>query len=151
MTAWGQTASFDPRQVVRLALGGGGIAPFGPEADWRKLVGVDGPGDVLGFIAGRPRAQPALIAKNGEIALLPQPATEQEQERVSMLLQENLAYANGRKLLVTRSERGGRGFDVSVADADVVKSISDFGDDACGQPSLFPDGRYVVYIRSPAR
>jgi hypothetical protein len=41
--------------------------------------------------------------------------------------------------------------DVSVADADVVKNISDCGDDACGQPSLSPDGRYVVYIRSPAR
>jgi hypothetical protein len=91
MTAWGQTASFDPRQVVRLALGGGGIAPFGPETDWRKLVGVDGAGNVLGFFAGRPRAQPALIARNGEIALLPRPATEQEQELVSMLLQKNLA------------------------------------------------------------
>jgi len=83
--------------------------------------------------------------------LLPQPETDQERARVSMLLQENLAYAKGRQLIVRRSERGGRGYDVSLAAGDSVKNLSDCGDDACGQPSLSPDGRYVLYIRAVAR
>jgi hypothetical protein len=138
------------RQVVRLTLPGGEIAPVGPEADWRKLVGVDAMGDVLGFVAGRPRAQPALMTENGRLSLLPQPETEQEKARISMLLQENYAYADGRRLLVTRSQRGGRGYDISLAADDSTKNLSDCGDDACGQPSLSPDGRYVLYIRASA-
>jgi hypothetical protein len=137
------------RQVIQLPSRGGGIVPVGPEADWRKLVGVDAIGDLIGFVAGRPRAQPALMTTTRELLLLPQPETEQEKERISMLLQENLAYANGRQLMVTRSERGGRGYDVSLSAGSSVQNLSDCGDDACGQPSLSPDGRYVLYIRSP--
>jgi hypothetical protein len=139
------------RQVVRLASRGGGIVPVGPEADWRKLVGVDATGDVLGFVAGRPRAQPALMTEKGQLMLLPQPEKEQEKARVSMLLQENFAYADGRRLVVTRSQRGGRGYDVSLVTDDSTKNLSDCGDDACGQPSLSPDGRYVLYIRASSR
>jgi hypothetical protein len=138
------------RQVVQLPSSGGGAVPFGPEADWRKLVGVDAAGNVLGFVAGRPRAEPALITQKGELLVLPQPETEQEKARVSILLQENLDYANGRQVVVTRSERGGRGYDVNLVTGDSVKNLSDCGDDACGQPSLSPDGRYVLYIRAPA-
>jgi hypothetical protein len=117
------------RQVVRLASRGGGIVPVGPEADWRKLVGVDATGDVLGFVAGRPRAQPALMTEKGQLMLLPQPEKEQEKARVSMLLQENFAYADGRRLVVTRSQRGGRGYDVSLVTDDSTKNLSDCGDD----------------------
>jgi hypothetical protein len=136
------------RQVVRLTLPAGGGVPVGPEADWRKLVGVDAAGDVLGFVAGRPRAQPALLTAKGELLLLPQPDKEHERVRVSKLMQENLAYADGRQLTVTRSRRGGRGYDVNLIDGDTVKNLSDCGDDACGQPSLSQDGRYVLYIRA---
>jgi hypothetical protein len=136
------------RQMVRLTSSGGNVVPVGPETNWRRLLGVDGSGDVLGFIAGRPRAQPAVMTEKGELLLLPQPETEQEKARVSMLLQENLAFANGRQLTVTRSRRGGRGYDLNLVDGDTVKNLSDCGDDACGQPSLSQDGRYVLYIRA---
>jgi hypothetical protein len=139
------------RQVVRLTASGDGVVQVGPEADWRKLVGVDASDDVLGFVAGRPRAYPALLTGKGELLLLPQPETEQERARVSMLLQENLAYADGSQLTVTRSQRGGRGYDVNLVTDGTVKNLSDCGDDACGQPSLSPDGKYVLYIRTPAR
>jgi hypothetical protein len=139
------------QQLVRLQLGGDSIVPVGPEANWRRLIGVDAIGNVLGFVAGRPRAQPALMTRKGGLLLLPQPETEQERERVSMLLQENLAYVKGRQLTVARSRRGGRGYDVSIVTGDAVKNLSDCGDDACGQPSLSPDGRYVLYVRTPAR
>jgi hypothetical protein len=138
------------KQAVRLASPGGEIAPVGPEADWRKLVGIDGKGDLLGFVAGRPRAQPALMNESGRLLLLPQPETEQDRAHVSMLLQENHAYADGRQLLVTRSQRGGRGYDITFATGASTKDLSDCGDDACGQPSLSPDGRYVLYIRASA-
>jgi hypothetical protein len=136
------------RQVVRLTSSGGGVVSIGPEADWRKLIGVDATGDVLGFVAGRPPAQPALLTSKGELLLLQHPQSEKERARVSMLLQENLAYANGRQLTVTRSQRGGRGYDVNLINGDAVKNLSDCGDDVCGQPSLSPDARYVLYIRA---
>jgi hypothetical protein len=136
------------KQAMRASLKGGDVAPFGPSADWRKLAGVDGDGDVLGFVAARPQVRPAVMNKNGELLLLPQPESDEEKERVSILLQENQAYANGRKLIVMRSERGGRGYDVKLEDAGSIKNVSDCGDDACGQPSLSPDGRLVLYIRA---
>jgi hypothetical protein len=112
------------KQAVRLALPGGEIALVGPEADWRKLVGIDGKGDLLGFVAGRPRAQPALMSESGRLLLLPQPETEQDRAHVSMLLQENRAYADGRQLLVTRSQRGGRGYDITFATGASTKDLS---------------------------
>ena len=134
---------------MRLALPGGEIALVGPEADG-KLVGIDGKGELLGFVAGRPRAQPALMNESGRLLLLPQPETEQDRAHVSMLLQENHPYADGRQLLVTRSQRGGRGYDITFATGASTKDLSDCGDDACGQPSLSPDGRYVLYVRTSA-
>jgi hypothetical protein len=136
------------RQVVRLPMPAGGGVPLGPEADWRRLVGVDAEGDVLGFVAGRPRAQPALLTANGELLLLPQPEKEEERVHVSMLMQENLAYDDGRQLTVTRSRRGGRGYDVNLVNGNSVQNLSDCGDDVCGQPSLSPDGRHVLYVRA---
>lgn len=136
------------RQVMRLTSSGGDVLPVGPEANWRRLLGVDGSGDVLGFIEGRPRAQPAVMTDKEALLILSQPEKEGERAHISMLLQENLAYDNRRELTVTRSRRGGRGYDVNLVDGDTVKNLSDCGDDACGQPSLSPDGRYVLYIRA---
>lgn len=137
-------------QLVRLATDGRSTA-VGKETQWRKLVGVDRQNDVLGFIAGKPRVHPALMSPVGELQLLPQPETDSERERVSLLLQENRAYADGRQLLVKRSTRGGRGLDVILKTNDTAKAISDCGDDLCGQPSLSPDGHIVLYVRAPAQ
>lgn len=135
-------------QLVRLPLRGGDIVLVGSEAAWRKLVGVDAENKVLGFVAGRPRVQPAVMTSKGELRLLPQPETDEERERVSFLLQENRAYADGRQLIVRRSTRGGRGYDISLVSDGAERNLSDCGDDACGQPSLSPDGRYVLYVRA---
>lgn len=138
------------RQVVRLTSHGGETVAVGPAAEWRKLVGVDQAGDVLGLLAGRPWAQPVLLTGKGELLRLPQPETEQQKTRVSMLLQEDRIYADGRQLMVTRSQRGGRGYDVNLAVNGATRNLSDCGDDACGQPSLSPDGGYVLYIHAEA-
>ncbi len=135
-------------QLVRVTLRNGEIVPVGTRAGWRKLVGVDRENNVLGFVTGRPRAQPAVMTSQGELRLLPQPETDEERERVSFLLQEDRAYIDGRRLTVKRSMRGGRGYDISLVSDGAEKYLSDCGDDACGQPSLSLDGRYVLYVRA---
>lgn len=137
-------------QLVRLASDGG-LTAVGKETQWRKLIGVDPQNNVLGFIAGKPRPHPALMSSGGELHLLPQPETDSDRERVSLLLQENRAYKDGRQLLVKRSTRGGRGLDVFLKTDDTAKALSDCGDDLCGQPSLSLDGRSVLYVRAPAQ
>ena len=139
------------RQLVRFGVSVPNDAPVGPEADWLKLMGVGPDGVVLGFMAGRPRAHPALATASGELRLLPQPETPDELRNVSLLLQENRTYADGRELRVERSTRGGRGFDVFLVAGGMVRNLSDCGDDACGQPSLSPDGQRALYIRAARR
>jgi hypothetical protein len=137
-------------QLVRLSPRGGDAVPLGTEAGWRKLVAVDSQSNVMGFVAGKPRVHPALMTPGGELRRLPQPETDEERERVSLLLQENRAYADGRQLIVRRSTRGGRGYDVSLVTNGEARNLSDCGDDLCGQPSLSPDRRYVLYVRAPS-
>jgi hypothetical protein len=139
------------RQLVRFTVSGSGETPIGPEADWRKLIGVDPDGAVLGFVAGVPRARPAMLTATGELLMLPQPETSDERAKVSSLLQENRAYSDGRELRVERSARGGRGFDVLLVAAGVERNLSNCGHDACGQPSLSPDGQLVLYILAARR
>jgi hypothetical protein len=135
-------------QLVRLTPQGADVVPLGTGVQWRKLVGVDGQDNVLGFVAGKPRVHPALMTPTGVLHLLPQPETAEERERVALLLQENRAYAGGRELLVKRSKRGGRGYDIGLIADGAARNLSDCGDDFCGQPSLSPDGRYVLYVRA---
>ena len=137
-------------QLVRVTLRDGEIVPVGIEAGWRKLIGVDRDNNVLGFVTGRPRVQPAVMTSQGELRLFPQPETDEERERVSLLLQEDRAYIDGRRLTIKRSMRGGRGYDISLVSDGAEKYLSDCGDDACGQPSLSLDGRYVLYVRALA-
>jgi hypothetical protein len=136
--------------LVRLTPGGQ-LDPVGTETHWRKLLGVDSDGDVLGFVNGKPRVYPAMMGRDGTLRLLPQPQTDSDRERVSLLLQENRAYADGRELVVKRSARGGQGFDVSLVTDGQARRLSDCGDDLCGQPFLAPDGRSVLYVRAAAQ
>lgn len=137
-------------RIVRLNGRGKENLPLGSSRKWRKLVGV-GPGDtVLGFLIGTP-ARPAVLTASGELHVLPAPTSAQERAQVSMLLQENRAYEDGIDLLVQRSVRGGRGFDISIVSGHAnARTLTDCGDDYCGQPSMSPDHRYVAYVRAPA-
>jgi hypothetical protein len=65
-----------------------------------------------------------------------------------VLLQESQALEGDRSLRVSRSARGGRGFDVFYAQPGADRlDVSDCGDDSCGQPSMAPDGSKIVYVR----
>jgi hypothetical protein len=118
-------------------------------AVWRKLIGVSPDGSILGIVAGSPRARPALVTPDAALRLLPPPESEQDRKNISLLLQENRAYADGRTLLVKRSARGGRGFDVFLVTPEGERNLSDCGDERCSQPSLSPDGNRVLYVRTP--
>jgi hypothetical protein len=123
---------------------------WGAGVGWRKLLAIAPDGAILGFISGRPRAQAAMLLPSGTLVTLPQPETEQERLNTSILLQEERDYADGRRLEVQRSERGGHGFDVYLLAAGRTQNLSDCGDNACGQPSLSADGAFVIYIQSAA-
>jgi len=85
-------------------------------------------------------------------AVLPPPETSEERRLNGLLLQEDRDYANGWRLEIRRSARGGRGFDVFLITDGATRNISDCGDDACGQPSLAPDaGRCSTSARPVER
>jgi hypothetical protein len=119
---------------------------FGPDAAWRKFVGVAPDGTVLGLVERSELVRPALLTVDGRLSILPEPSTGEEKDRIAALLKEDRSYAQG-LLEVSRSRRGGRGFDVYYTIGQQTLNVSDCGDDACGQPSLSQDGQHVLYVR----
>jgi hypothetical protein len=139
------------RQVVHMEVADGREIPVGVPADWRKLLGVLPDGTVLGFVEDDPRPRPALLAPGGDRTELPPPA-DAERKRNGALLQEGRDYADGTRLEVQDSTRGGRGRDVFLIDsAGSQKNLTDCGDNLCGQPSRSQDGLVIIYIRGPRR
>lgn len=136
------------QQLVRLRVSGVMEPVPGAEADWEKLLGIDADGVVIGFVSGTPRVHPAMLRPGGTVMLAPQPDTPEERQRVARLLSENRAYAGEIDLIVERSARGGRGFDIVLVAAGQRRLLTDCGDIACGQPSLSPDRRRVLFIRA---
>ena len=136
------------RQVVRIAIGDGSETPVGAPAEWRKLLGVAPDGTVLGFVEDDPRPRPALLEPSGQRTELPPPDDDGERKRNGVLLQDMRDYADGVRLEVRDSERGGRGRDVFLIDGAKQRNLSNCGDDLCLQPSRSPDGNYVFYIRT---
>jgi hypothetical protein len=116
-------------------------------ADWRKLLGVLPDGTILGFVEDDPRPRPALLAPDGSRLELPPPADDAERKRNGALLQEGRDYADGTRLEVRDSERGGRGRDVFLIGSPAPVNLTDCGDDLCGQPSRPLNGLEVFYIR----
>lgn len=135
-------------QVVKIGLRDGRETQLGPKTAWRKLIGVAPDNTILGLVQEADGARPALLTPGGNLSVLPPSTTDEERERVSLLLQEDRPYSGDRRLVVARSERGGRGFDVYYITGRERLNVSDCGDDACGQPSLSADQSRVVYVRS---
>jgi hypothetical protein len=134
-------------RIVRLGDDGQSLADVDKQKQWIKLLGATEHGDVLGMITEKGESMLAVLHADGTIAVSPTPTSDEEQRYKSMLEQENRAYAGGRTLYVERSTRGSRGFDVFLRKEGEVTNLSDCGDDRCGQPSLSPDFRRVLYVR----
>src|SRR5262249_18486721 len=122
------------RQVVRILVTNGLESPLGAPADWRKLVGVLPDGTILGFVEDDPRPRPALLAPDGRREELAPPADETERRRNGALLQQGRDYADGARLEVRESQRGGRGRDVFLINGAESRNLTDCGDDRCAQP-----------------
>ena len=137
------------RQVVRISVNDGSETLVGAPAEWRKLLGVVPDGTVLGFVEDDPRPRPALLEPGGRLVELPAPADEGERKRNGLLLQDARDYADGVRLEVRDSERGGRGRDIFLVEGPKQRNLSNCGDDLCSQPSRSIDGNYVFFIRAP--
>ena len=135
------------RQVLRIAVVDGRETPIGAPADWRKLLGVLPDGTVIGFVQDEPFPRPALLGQDGTRTDLPPPATKDERKQIGVLLQEARAYADGARLEVRDSERGGRGRDVFLIKGASKRNLADCGDDLCGQPARSMDGMMFFYVR----
>ncbi len=136
-------------QVVRIAVSDGREAPCGAPADWRKLLGVDPEdGTVIGLVDDDPFPRPALLGPDGKRTDLPLLSDDAERKQIGVLLQEARSYADGARLEVRDSERGGRGRDVFLIEGASERNLSDCGDNLCGQPARSIDGATVFYIRS---
>lgn len=137
-------------QAVRIATADGQEATVGAPADWRKLLGVDpDDGTVIGLIEDDPFPRPALLDPNGERTDLSPPSDDEQRKEIGVLLQESRSYADGARLEVRDSERGGRGRDVFLIERERQRNLTDCGDDLCGQPARSIDGATFFYIRSP--
>ena len=135
--------------VAIVGICSGRETTVGAPADWRKLLGVDPEdGTVLGLIEDNPFPRPALLGQDGKRTDLPPPSDDAERKQVGVLLQEARSYADGARLEVQDSERGGRGRDVFLIEGASERNLSDCGDDLCGQPARSIDGATVFYIRS---
>jgi hypothetical protein len=136
------------RQVLRIAISGGQETLVGVPADWRKLLGVLPDGTVIGFVEDDPFPRPALLSRDGERTDLPPSADDEQRRQIGVLLQEARDYADGARLEVRDSERGGRGRDVFLIEGASERNLTDCGDDLCGQPARSMDGATFFYIRS---
>jgi hypothetical protein len=136
-------------QIVRIGEDGRYKETIKSDTHWVKLIGVTEDESVLGFIYEGGETKPAILAKNGDIQVSQLPLSDENQKRKSCLLQEARTYVGGKNLSVRRSERGGRGFDVFLEFGGEVFNLSDAGDDRCGQASLSPDFRKVLFVRQP--
>ena len=133
--------------VVRISPGKAPVA-VGPQADWVKLIGVGPDGTVLGFVADPPFHRTASLAPSGAIVVGDRARSSDDEYRHGVLLQQSRAFADGARLRLIRSRRGGRGLDVLFERPGVGSvNVSDCGNDECGQPSLAPGGKRIFFVR----
>jgi hypothetical protein len=135
-------------QVVRIAMGDGSETPVGAPAEWSTLLGVAPDGTVLAVVEGDPWPRRAMLGPDGQRTELPPPEDDEERKLIGLLLQNARSYADGVRLEVRDSERGGRGRDVFLIDGARQRNLSNCGDDLCVQPSRSPDGNHVLFIRA---
>ncbi|TCL67175.1 hypothetical protein [Rhizobium sp. BK251] len=136
-------------KVVRLDADGAVVAVLAEVDDWRKLFGERSDGSILGLIRRDGEMRPALLVADGTVEVGPAPSTDEEKRALARLTQDARAYSDGRVMTVDRSARGGRGFDVFLKAQGSVVNLTDCGDDYCGQASLAPGKRRLVFVRTP--
>lgn len=136
-------------RLVRIQNDGQGIEVVDDATRWRKLLGVGHDGSVAGLAVLAGETRPAIHHPQQGLQAEPGLLSEADRRAIATLLQENRAYEGDLALVMDRSERGGRGFDVYLRTPEGNWNVSDCGDRACGQASLSTDRRHVVFVRAP--
>ena len=137
------------KQIIKLNRKGELLNVYSSNYPWVKLIGVNKDNSVLGLIMDDSKTKPAMLLNEKEQIIIESNMSDEDSYNKSVLLQETRTYADGRKLFVDRSERGGRGFDIFYKFDNNVINISDCGHDTCTQPSLSSDFNFVLYIKQP--
>ena len=138
-------------KIVRVGKDGHTTENLHSESQWNKLIGVNEEGTIFGFVYDNSDIKPALLLSNGRLQVMKQSSSlsAEDRKQISLLTQETRSYIGDRTLIVDRSDRGGRGFDVFLKSGNEVYNLSNCGDDRCGQASFSPNFRMVLFIRQP--
>jgi hypothetical protein len=141
---------------VRLPIGGGAAAPLGRAPGVVKLVGFDGPDDLIVLTAAQPPASPLALfsVKSGQLSALPyDPASPQEQRMVAFVRGDERVYGDTR-VYTGPATRQGALRTVEWTDVFLVKGtvapidISACGGTDCTAPALSSDGRQVAFVKA---
>ena len=147
------------KQIVRIAVDSGKTTDEWNASGIQKLVGADSqePDEVLVVRDDRSAPLGILSLTTHKVTPLPPPdrTDKQQVEAVTAAAGQTRIYGNVRLFLQTKSRvamEGKREWqDVYVQEGrQTPRSISRCQDVTCDQPSLSPDGRQVLYIRSDA-
>jgi hypothetical protein len=142
--------------VVRIPAGGGAPEDRGQVARAKKLVGFDGPDDLVVLIDAAPRASPlvALSLKTGRANPLPHnPESKEEQNLLAFAQGSERVYGDTRVYTRTESRRG-LSRTIEWTDVFLVRggtapvNVSSCDGANCGQPALSNDRRRVAYVKS---
>lgn len=143
--------------VVRIPVAGGAAAQQGRAPDVVKLVGFDGPNDLIVLTEAQPPASPlALLSlRTGRLTPLPHdPMSAEELRLIAFVRGDERVYGETRVYTRTESRRGAlrtsEWTDVYVArGAAAPVNVSACGGVNCSAPALSRDGRHVAYVKAP--
>lgn len=145
------------KRVVRIAADSGKSTEEWNAPGIQRLVGVDGqqPDEVLVVREDRSAPLGMLSLTTHKVTPLPAPdrADKQQVEAVAAAAGQTRIYGSVRLFLQTKSRVAMEGKrvwqDVYVQEgSQAPRSISRCQDVTCDQPSLSPNGKQVVYVRS---
>ena len=144
----GQTSFYAVQQsrLVRLSEESDEVKLMDDTLNWRKLLGIDEEGTLLGIamIDGNPKL--AAVTSDNEVVLNSDSTSPEMEKQVAILLEEARLYKGD---LEIRSERSTYGFDVVLKSGDQTINLSEGGNNSCSQGSLSPDFRMAAYILTP--
>ena len=143
--------------MVRIPVAGGAATPQGRAPDVVKLVGFDGPDDLIVLTEAQAPASPlALLSlKTGRLASLPHDPTSPEELRlIAFVRGDERVYGETRVYTRTESRRGAlrtsEWTDVYIARGTAAPvNVSACQGVDCSAPALSRDGRYVAYVKAP--
>jgi hypothetical protein len=141
--------------VVSIPIGGGPAAPQGRAPGVVKLVGFDGPDDLVVLTAAQPPASPVALfsLKSGQLVALPYDATSPEERRLVAFMRGDERVYGDTRVYSELVSREGALRPIESTDVFLVKgtaapvNLSACGGINCSAPALSRDGRQVAFVQ----